>query len=154
VGSPSLDKRLRRFEYPPARGRPHPGLRPRVNSSAERWDVALQFADPLAARHQFGLEVGDLVAPGADQIELAIDVLVQLLEDLAPPTGSSTPACHSRRSAVRDSSASTSLQTFERDSEQALQPQQLSQPFDVGLGVGAVGAGLAASAASSRPISS
>ena len=60
-------------------------------------------------------------------------------------TGSSTPPCHSRRSAARASSALDQLlQLLERDAEQVLQPQQLGEALDVGLGVGAVGAGLAA----------
>ena len=36
------------------------------------------------------------------------------------------------------------LQLLQRDAEQVLQPQQLGEALDVGLGVGAVGAGLAA----------
>ena len=60
-------------------------------------------------------------------------------------TGSSTPAVP--LAAQRGAGAlglDQLLQLLQRDAEQVLQAQQLGQALDVGLGVGAVGAGLAA----------
>ena len=44
-----------------------------------------EAADALAPRHQLALELGDLLAPAAHQLQLAGDVAERLLEDLAPP---------------------------------------------------------------------
>ena len=74
------------------------------------------------------------------------------LEDLAPPHRVLDPALP--LAAQRGAGAlglDQLLQLLQRDPEQVLQPQQLGEPLDVGLGVGAVGAGLAAAGRRQQP---
>ena len=113
--------------------------------SGRRGQLAQQFAHPLAPRDQLVFELGDLVAAAPHQLQLAGDVAERLLEDLAAAhrvLDAVVPLAPQRRPGALG--LDQLLQLLERDAEQVLQPQQLGEPLDVGLGVGAVGARLAA----------
>ena len=88
--------------------------------------VRAAAADPRPALQQLRFQRGDLVAARPHQLQLALGVAVERLEDLAPAhriLDAFVPLASQRRAVVFG--FDQVLQPVERDAEQALQPDQL-----------------------------